>query len=307
MPLATLCHVCRFVFAVILLAGGIAAPAGAVSVSFSLAPATNEANRLTFTISSFGFTDTDTSDVSGSVGGQLELDVSPAGVSVTGLRFDGGQIDATDLDFTFGSLFTVATIEGRNLGGDLVTINPGFSPVSGGQFPTEDHLFVIDEGTLMIESILGDETFDLAADPAELVEEGIATISLQETAASGALRTYLATLMLPVDATTVEGDGSVSATIDVVGNLVATGSFQVNLGLPGDFNEDGTVDAADYTVWRDDFANGQAPASDYQVWRDNYGASSLPLAASSAVAAPEPSLLGSALLLGLVGWRSRQR
>ncbi|MCA9239908.1 MAG: hypothetical protein KDA37_06905 [Planctomycetales bacterium] len=299
---------CRVASAVALSLACLAAPAGAVSVPLTLAPANNSTNRLTFTVSSFGFSDTDTSDVSGSVASQLELDVSPSGVSVAGLRFDGGQIDATDLDFSFGpAIFPVATIKGRDLGGDLTTIGPGFSTVSGGQFPTEDHLFVIDEGTLAISSLLGNQTFDLASDPAELVEEGLATISLQQTAASGSLRTYLATLMLPVDATTIEEEGSISATIHVVGTLVGTGSFQVDLGLPGDFNDDGTVDAADYTVWRDDLAQGQAPASDYQVWRDNYGASGEPVADPSVVAAPEPALGGLALALGLLGawWRER--
>ncbi len=37
---------------------------------------------------------------------------------------------------------------------------------------------------------------------------------------------------------------------------------------PGDFNGDGVVDAADYTVWRDSPSPAQA---DYLLWRSNYG------------------------------------
>lgn len=62
--------------------------------------------------------------------------------------------------------------------------------------------------------------------------------------------------------------------------------------LPGDFNGDGTVDAADYTVWRDGLGS-EFTASDYEVWRDNYGASQ----GGVASAAPEPAcvwLLGAA-------------
>ncbi|TWT29341.1 hypothetical protein KOR34_52510 [Posidoniimonas corsicana] len=40
--------------------------------------------------------------------------------------------------------------------------------------------------------------------------------------------------------------------------------------LQGDFNEDGSVDAADYTVWRDGLG-GEFGPEDYDVWRDNYG------------------------------------
>ena len=57
-------------------------------------------------------------------------------------------------------------------------------------------------------------------------------------------------------------------------------------GLAGDYNGDGTVDVADYTVWRD----GQSPDSTeagYNLWRDNFGAT-LP-SASSTSSVPEPS------------------
>lgn len=72
--------------------------------------------------------------------------------------------------------------------------------------------------------------------------------------------------------------------------------FSASEGLPGDFNDDGFVDAADYTVWRDglgvDFV-----AADYLVWRDNYGASAG--LATSGSAAPEPS--GWLLLAAVCG------
>ena len=79
-------------------------------------------------------------------------------------------------------------------------------------------------------------------------------------------------------------------------------------GLQGDYNYDGTVDAADYTVWRDALSNGTNLAADgnqdglvdgadYQVWQDNYG-TSLP-AAVSTVSVPEPS--SAFLLLAMLG------
>jgi endonuclease I len=91
--------------------------------------------------------------------------------------------------------------------------------------------------------------------------------------------------------------------------------------LAGDYNGDGVVDAADYTVWRDTFGQSVAAAhdgadgdgdtmigpGDYQVWVDNFGqmaaggASGASTAKSAAV--PEPGSLcllgfGFALLLG---------
>ena len=53
--------------------------------------------------------------------------------------------------------------------------------------------------------------------------------------------------------------------------------------LTGDYNQDGTVDAADYSVWRDslgttgDFlaadgnGNGAIDAGDYDVWNSTFG------------------------------------
>ncbi|QDT69228.1 Quinoprotein glucose dehydrogenase B precursor [Planctomycetes bacterium MalM25] len=60
---------------------------------------------------------------------------------------------------------------------------------------------------------------------------------------------------------------------------------------PGDYNRDGVVDAADYTVWRDGDSPDNSQAG-YELWRDNYGAAN---AAANSAAIPEP---GSALLLG---------
>ncbi|MGL4514856.1 MAG: CRTAC1 family protein [Lacipirellulaceae bacterium] len=63
--------------------------------------------------------------------------------------------------------------------------------------------------------------------------------------------------------------------------------------LPGDYNGDGVVNAADFTVWRDGLGSVYTQG-DYAVWRDNYG-SALP-AVSSAEATPEPATLALALL-----------
>jgi hypothetical protein len=79
---------------------------------------------------------------------------------------------------------------------------------------------------------------------------------------------------------------------------------------PGDFNDDGLVVAADYTVWRntlgDDvdrgyFADGDGDGTitegDYDVWKANYGKNYLPAGAGGIASAPEPS----AGLLVMVG------
>ena len=52
--------------------------------------------------------------------------------------------------------------------------------------------------------------------------------------------------------------------------LSSFSSFDIGFGLPGDFNGNRVVDAADYTVWRDGLGSIYTPA-DYDVWKTHYG------------------------------------
>jgi hypothetical protein len=54
--------------------------------------------------------------------------------------------------------------------------------------------------------------------------------------------------------------------------------------LPGDFNHDGTVDAADYVVWRKGLGTTYTQ-DDYNTWQANFGAS---LSTGSSSAFPPP-------------------
>jgi hypothetical protein len=88
-------------------------------------------------------------------------------------------------------------------------------------------------------------------------------------------------------------------------------------GVPGDYNEDNKVDAADYVVWRKYNGGGTALPNDnrlgtpissahYDLWRTNFG-SSIPGSGSGASAAvPEPSA-AMLLLTAMVGlwWKRR--
>ncbi len=93
--------------------------------------------------------------------------------------------------------------------------------------------------------------------------------------------------------------------------------------LEGDYNDDGVVDAADYTVWRDYLGSGfdlngngdetgdsagVVDAADYDLWKANYGNAAGAGAAFLQVAVPEPSTVGLALAaLVVAGLRFRPR
>ena len=95
-------------------------------------------------------------------------------------------------------------------------------------------------------------------------------------------------------------------------------AFDPPAGLPGDFNNDGVVDAVDYAVWRDNLGlsdaalngNGTGDASglvveaDLNLWKSNYGATNAPASSSASVPEPSSSLL---FLLGGVAMLYRRR
>jgi len=65
----------------------------------------------------------------------------------------------------------------------------------------------------------------------------------------------------------------------------------------GEFNGDGSVDAADYLVWR---KNNGSP-TDYNLWRAHYGQSITGSGSSiESASVPEPSSLALLLVLGVI-------
>jgi glucose/arabinose dehydrogenase len=125
-----------------------------------------------------------------------------------------------------------------------------------------------------------------------------------------------------IDSMLTPNTGSISAPAsfgeDAVGNeyIVSYGSgsvFRINTTevLPGDYNADGTVDAADYTVWRDTLGmsvtphgsgadgdgNGSVGPEDYAFWADNFGHSVHTSSPGGGAAVPEPSSIAIGLLL----------
>ena len=68
--------------------------------------------------------------------------------------------------------------------------------------------------------------------------------------------------------------------------------------LPGDFNADGAVDAADYTTWRD----RGGTVAEYDQWRAHFGDSG---AAGNAVPEPKWTALAVVLIVGVMLWRRR--
>ncbi|WP_197531283.1 hypothetical protein [Posidoniimonas corsicana] len=97
--------------------------------------------------------------------------------------------------------------------------------------------------------------------------------------------------------------------------LVVYEQYVPGVGLAGDFNEDNVVDAADYTVWRDNVGAASLPNDNglgvvgqahYELWRSQYG--STQSGPSAAASAPEPAavvLMLAAAAASIGGCRGR--
>jgi hypothetical protein len=90
--------------------------------------------------------------------------------------------------------------------------------------------------------------------------------------------------------------------MDVIGYDVAASQ------VAGDYNHNGVVDAADYTIWRatlgqtgiglaaDGDGDNAVTQADYDVWKSNFGHAASGSGAGEAAAVPEPSSIVSVLL-----------
>jgi hypothetical protein len=108
---------------------------------------------------------------------------------------------------------------------------------------------------------------------------------------------------------------SLSGTFNTVSLPALTGSLEwdtsklyvdgtIRVTLPGDFNNSGAVDAADYAVWRKGLGTTYA-ASDLNIWRSHIGRTATGAGTSLAAAAPVPEptslLLLSVASLAAIG------
>ena len=92
--------------------------------------------------------------------------------------------------------------------------------------------------------------------------------------------------------------------------------------LPGDYNDDGTVNAADYTIWRntlgqsvavdttgaDGNGDGTIGQSDYAIWKTNFGKTIAGAGTGGASAIPEPAgVMLAVVALAACGLAARGR
>jgi hypothetical protein len=119
------------------------------------------------------------------------------------------------------------------------------------------------------------------------------------------------TLTFPVNATfNFAADTTTSISLTLTGQLLAKSTFSA--GIPGDYNQNGVVDEADYVLWRNQLGSGTSLPNDdtagvgnddYSRWRAHFGQSSATGTSQPAQSAlvPEPKISSLFALLITIG------
>lgn len=211
----------------------------------------------------------------------------------------GATNDGTHALKIFGQFNGAGNLSGASQGIAIDGGTPLFAEAST-YTPSWDTLFGKDNDVLMkIEfySVFGAESGsgDFLGEVSQLVHDGSSAENtwldhtLEATAPEDAVEARLSFTFRQ------NGNDNGAIWIDSAGLFLAP-------GLDGDFNNDGVVDAADYTAWRD-AEPGTFDSTDYDAWVSGYGTTDAPAASASV---PEPLGLTLALLVSLAA-ASRRR
>lgn len=239
------------------------------------------------------------------------------------VNLQGGELRAGEITLASGGGFTMTggrlatdTFTG-NLANDGGTLAPG--PSAGitnitGQYDQN-------AGALEIEIFGGGGAATPGVDFDQLVADSISLGGVLDIVANANYQPALgdsfeivsATASLAGDFASVVGLGlgnglGFAVTTDAIARTVTLDVVASTLPLTGDYNADGQVDMADYTIWRDALgstvseagmgadgnADGVVTEADYHAWQIRYAASTASLAASAKV--PEPATIALACI-----------
>lgn len=271
-----------------------------------------------------GSSDRDSSPVSGTLEAELDIDTFGGAANVTGIEFTGGEF-TNDEPFNLSLTvlrFLMADLEGTDLVGSPSTPMPpgavtrNLADPLRFQYDAADHVLTLHEGMLRADGAF-EESVDLSEEPLSGAPPvgSFATIELTPRGMVGHLTEFDATLIQPtIFSDTFDVDAGlfdVPVTIDVSGQVLALGSFLLDLGGggaagPGDYNGNGLVEQADLDLvlshwgedatavgedWVSDPPQGIIDQGELDGVLANWGQSSSAGELTGATTVPEPTAI----------------
>jgi fibronectin-binding autotransporter adhesin len=199
---------------------------------------------------------------------------------------------------------------GSSAGTLTIIGNLGFLDTSVLSYELTDNVFTVGGGVNDLTSVGGNSALDNTLVGGDLTLDGTLNVSVlgnSQLTAAGSYRLFnyagtlidnglnLGTIAL-ASGLSASIDTSISGQIDLL--ITSTG------GMPGDHNQDGKVNAADYVLWRNDPASYGGPGG-YTAWRANFGNPPGSGSGLEGGGVPEPAGATLALMTLLLGCSPR--
>ncbi|WP_146397428.1 glycosyl hydrolase [Pseudobythopirellula maris] len=212
----------------------------------------------------------------------------------------------------------IVYLHGENLTNPLLGGDPGVVVLP--KTLTVEGDFVLQSGAVLELDLFDAASHDVLAITGELAAGGMLRVSLDPGApglGEGEEIDLLDFTTWSGGFDTIELPGLAHGLVWDASRLATDGVLAVAEGLTGDYNGNGVVDAADFTVWRDSLGqtdlipmsgadgdgDGQVTQADYALWVANFGA----VLDGGAAAIPEPTSLALVLLAASLLTRGRRR
>jgi Lamin Tail Domain len=238
-------------------------------------------------------------DISGGklAAGNIRGGTIPAGA--TGILFNNEKISTDDMQAMWGNTLTYIGVENwpslNNTGGDTIALWGRYADYNSEEMTGSPRTYANAVTAVTYNTVAGQGW------PTILAGRSIWLSDLSDDPNEGANWTRAGA---SGDNTSFQAGPIFEMAIDHPGGDVGSPGFvpgSITPTLPGDYNDDGVVDAADYVVWR----ASDGSATGYNTWRTNFGRTSASASAaiSSSGAVPEPATYllfivgGPALLL----------
>ncbi|WP_425394974.1 beta strand repeat-containing protein [Aeoliella sp.] len=218
----------------------------------------------------------------------------------SGLITGSGGLDVTQSSFTnSGELAPGNGIGSFEITGSMGSTASALLSLEIGSTAEYDQLLV--SGNVLLDGNLAVQLVDLGS--GLFIPSAIDTFTV--LTAGNIVGGALANVANGTRLSTLGGEGSFLVTYDEVTDAVVLSDFATE--LVGDYNDDGVVNIADYTVWRNnlggpggtlpnDTTAGEVGAAQYDLWKANFG-NALPAVGTALANVPEPT---TAALLALV-------
>lgn len=252
--------------------------------------------------------------VSAAINGAASIVVGSAGT----FTLQNGNVVVQTIDRSAGGAFNFngGTLKAVNIIGNLTNNGGIFAPGNSPALTKITGNYDQNSGRLQIE--LGGTAIGTQYDTLVVTGEAEITDRLEVQLINGFVPTAGRVFQIINAAGGVDGTFSTTTLPALTAGLfwnVMYGSNSVILAvaptnslsfIPGDFDLNGVVDGADYTVWRDRLGSassvgdanfdGQVTTADYTIWKSNFGFSLNGSGSASSLAVPEPGSVSLWLL-----------